>query len=229
MNERVLIVDDEKNIVDVLSYALDKEGFCVEKSYDGLDAVHKIESFKPQILILDIMLPSLSGYDICRRLDNENIYVLMLTAKSDIVDKVIGLELGADDYITKPFDIREVIARVKSLSRRFKKSSAAADTEGVIQIDEFLLDSKQRTVTVETQEIEFAVKEFELLKLLISNPKKVFTREQLLNMIWEMDYFGGTRTVDTHVQRVRKKLGDKYQNLIVTVHGVGYKGVANIL
>ncbi len=227
--EKVLIVDDEKSIVDVLSYALDKEGFCVEKSYDGLDAVNKIESFKPQILILDIMLPSLSGYDICRKLDNKNIYVLMLTAKNDIVDKVLGLELGADDYITKPFDIREVIARVKSLSRRFKKAFAPTDTDGIIQIDEFLLNSIQRTVTVGNHEIEFAAKEFELLKLLISNPKKVFTREQLLNIIWETDYFGGTRTVDTHIQRVRKKLGNKYQNLIATVHGVGYKGVTNVL
>ena len=225
MNEKVLIVDDEKSIVDVLSYALDKEGFCVEKAYDGLDALEKIKSFNPQILILDLMLPALNGYDICKKLNSDNICILMLSAKNDIVDKVLGLELGADDYITKPFDIREVIARVKSLSRRYRKISSQSNPADIIQIDHMVLDSKQRTVVINNVEIDFAAKEFDLLMLFLSNPKQVFTRDRLLDMIWDMEYFGGTRTVDTHIQRIRKKLGEKYQNLIVTVHGIGYKGV----
>lgn len=229
MNEKVLLIDDEESIVSVLSYALKKEGFIIEKAYDGQEALDKIKNFKPDIIILDLMLPVINGYDICKKIESENIGIIMLTAKDDIVDKVIGLELGADDYLTKPFDIREIIARVKALSRRFKKVSSPKDDSNsngnVITIDKLILDAKQHMVTIDGMQIDFALKEFELLYLLLANINIVFSRDQLLNEIWNMDYLGGTRTVDTHIQRIRKKLGVKYQNLIATVHGIGYKGV----
>ena len=228
MEEKVLIVDDEKSIVEVLSYALKKEGFYIEKAYDGAEAIDKMKSFKPQIILLDLMLPKISGYEFCKQIDCEDIGIIMLTAKNDIVDKVLGLELGADDYITKPFDIRELIARVKSLSRRFKKSNAEYKNDELIKIDEFTLNPVERTVTINNGEIDFTSKEFDLLYLLLSNVNVAYSRDKLLDLVWNMEYFGGTRTVDTHVQRIRKKLGSKYENLITTMHGVGYKGVKEI-
>lgn len=228
MEERVLVVDDEKSIVDVLSYALNKEGFTVDKAYDGLEALDKVKSYKPQIVILDLMLPKMNGYDVCKQLNNEEIGIIMLTAKNDIVDKILGLELGADDYITKPFDIREIIARVKSLARRFKKTSIESNNNEQIIIEDFILNPEERTVIIDGSQVEFTAKEFELIYLLLSNPNIAFSRDKLLDLVWDMDYFGGTRTVDTHIQRIRKKLGDKYQNLIITMHGVGYKGVTEL-
>lgn len=225
MNEKVLLVDDEESILNVLSYALKKEGFCTEKAYDGREALDKVKSFNPDILILDLMLPVISGYDVCKKLNGKNIGIIMLTAKDDIVDKLLGLELGADDYLTKPFDIREIIARVKSLSRRFKKLSLKEENNNIIVIDDLIINPVQHTVTIKGIELDFTLKEFELLYLLQSNANIAYSRDQLLNIIWDMDYIGGTRTVDTHIQRIRKKLGEKYQNLIVTVHGLGYKGV----
>lgn len=228
MEERVLVVDDEKSIVDVLSYALNKEGFTVDKAYDGLEALDKVKSYKPQIVILDLMLPKMNGYDVCKQLNNEEIGIIMLTAKNDIVDKILGLELGADDYITKPFDIREIIARVKSLARRFKKTSIESNNNEQIIIEDFILNPEERTVIIDGSQVEFTAKEFELIHLLLSNPNIAFSRDKLLDLVWDMEYFGGTRTVDTHIQRIRKKLGDKYQNLIITMHGVGYKGVTEL-
>lgn len=228
MNEKILIVDDEKTILDVLTYALKKEGYIVERAYDGQEALDKIKSFKPQIVILDLMLPIINGYDVCKKIENKNIGIIMLTAKNDIVDKILGLELGADDYLTKPFDIREIIARVKSLSRRFKKITYEKSDKSVISINEFSLNQKQRVVTIQNIKSEFTSMEFDLLYLLLSNPNTAYSREQLLDMVWGMEYIGGTRTIDTHIQRVRKKLGSKYQNLIQTVHGIGYRGVDEI-
>jgi len=228
MSEKVLIVDDEKSIVDVLSYTLRKEGYEVERAYDGKTALEKVCSFEPQIVILDLMLPIMNGYDVCRKLEGKNVGIIMITAKNDIVDKVLGLELGADDYLTKPFDIREVIARVKSLSRRFKKTISENGNVDIINIKEFSLNFKHRIVSIKEKEIDFTVKEFEILYLLLSNPNIAYSRDQLLDLIWGIDYFGGTRTVDTHVQRVRKKLGEEYENLIITVHGIGYKGIGEV-
>jgi len=229
MNEKVLIVDDEKNILDVLTYALRKEEYIVERAYDGQEALDKIKTFKPHIIILDLMIPVVSGYDVCKKIESENIGIIMLTAKSDIVDKILGLELGADDYLTKPFDIREVLARVKSLTRRFKKTKAENYVEDSISIDELNISLRQRTVALKHRKLEFTAMEFDLLYLFLSNPNRAYSREQLLDIVWGMEYLGGTRTVDTHVQRVRKKLGSKYQNLIQTVHGIGYRGVDEIV
>jgi two-component system alkaline phosphatase synthesis response regulator PhoP len=171
------------------------------------------------------MLPIINGYDVCKKLENENIGIIMLTAKNDIVDKIVGLELGADDYLTKPFDLREVLARVKSLARRFKKTTDDKSDDNLIIIKDFNINKKQRTVSIKNVKIDFTQMEFDLLYLLLLNPYVVYSRKRLLDIVWEMEYIGGTRTVDTHVQRVRKKLGDTYGDLIQTVHGVGYRGV----
>lgn len=225
MEEKILLVDDEESILNVLSYALNKEGYKTEKAYDGQEALDKFAVFKPDIVILDLMLPVISGYDVCKKIEDKNVGIIMLTAKNDIIDKLLGLELGADDYLTKPFDIRELIARVKSLSRRYKKIAAASVNNDFIIIDDFKIDYVERAVSIAGKELEFTAKEFELLYLLLSNINIVYTRDQLLDLVWNLEYAGGTRTVDTHIQRVRKKLGDKYEKLIVTIHGVGYKGV----
>lgn len=229
MNEKILIVDDEKSILDVLTYALKKEGYLIERAYNGEEALNKVKSFNPNIVILDLMLPIINGYEVCRKLENENIGILMLTAKNDIVDKILGLELGADDYLTKPFDIREVLARVKSLSRRFKKATIEKQNNEVITIEGLNINEKQRSVTINNKLIEFTQTEFDLLYLLLSNPNIAYSREQLLDIVWGLEYIGGTRTVDTHIQRIRRKLGHTYQSLIHTVHGLGYKGVDEIL
>lgn len=229
MNEKILIVDDEKSILNVLTYALKKEGYHIERAYDGQEALDKVKSFNPHIVILDLMLPVINGYDVCKKLEGENIGIIMLTAKNDIVDKILGLELGADDYLTKPFDIREVIARVKSLSRRFKKTVNEKNDNNIIDIADLHINQKQRTVSLKNLQLDFTPMEFDLLYLLLSNPNIVYSRDQLLNTVWGMDYIGGTRTVDTHIQRIRRKLGDNYQNLIHTIHGIGYKGVDELL
>ncbi|MGH4123987.1 MAG: response regulator transcription factor [Clostridium sp.] len=225
MNEKILVVDDEESILDVLTCALKREGYSVEKAYNGQEALDKVKSFKPHIIILDLMLPVINGYDVCKKLENENIGIIMLTAKNDIVDKIVGLELGADDYLTKPFDLREVLARVKSLARRFKKTTDEKSNDNLINIKDFNINKKQRTVSIRNVKIDFTQMEFDLLYLLLLNPNVVYSRVRLLDIVWDMEYIGGTRTVDTHIQRIRKKLGDIYENLIQTVHGVGYKGV----
>ena len=223
MQDKVLVVDDEKSILDVLVYALKREGYLVDTAYDGKEALHKVNSFNPNILILDLMLPEISGYEVCKKLEEKNIGIIMLTAKSDIVDKLLGLELGADDYLTKPFDMREVLARVRSLSRRLNKNTN--EKENVINIRNLTISPKERTVTIDNCPLELTSIEFDLLYLLLSNPNIVYSRDQLLDLVWRTEYFGGTRTVDTHIQRIRKKLGIDYQNLIQTVHGIGYRGV----
>ncbi|MBW9153932.1 response regulator transcription factor [Clostridium estertheticum] len=225
MNEKILVVDDEKSILDVLACALKREGYSVERAYDGQEALDKVKSFTPHIIILDLMLPVINGYDVCKKLEKENIGIIMLTAKNDIVDKLVGLELGADDYLTKPFDLREVIARVKSLVRRFKKTTDEKRNDNLINIKDFNINKKQRSVSVKSLKIDFTQMEFDLLYLFLLNPNVVYSRDRLLEIVWGMEYIGGTRTVDTHIQRIRKKLGYTYEKLIQTVHGVGYKGV----
>lgn len=228
MKEKVLVVDDEKNIAGTLVYALNKEGYIVETAYDGKEALQKVDEFKPDVIILDLMLPEIDGYEVCKRINKDNIGIIMLTAKTDIVDKILGLEFGADDYLTKPFDIREVLARVKSLIRRLNKSAYENEKEEVIKMNKFIINKSQRQAFINDKEIEFTAMEFDLVYLLLSNINVAYSREQLLDKVWGLDYLGGTRTVDTHVQRIRKKLGEEYQGLIQTVHGVGYKG-ANIV
>ena len=223
---KVLVVDDEASISSAIAYALGREGFTVETAADGEEALRQVAAFQPEVMVLDVMMPKLNGYEVCKRLDDSNRpAVMLLTVKNDIVDKVLGLELGADDYMTKPFDIRELIARVKALARRSHRQELPvpdATAEGRIELGALWIDVSSRTVKVAGQELELTPKEFDLLTLLAGHPERVYTREALLEQVWEMDFAGGTRTVDIHVQRLRKKLGDQ-QELIQTVYGIGYK------
>jgi len=223
MHETIMVIEDEKAISDAIAYALKREGYKVEVIDRGDTAVKRLSEIQPDAIILDVMLPGLDGYDVLKKLPAKGkIGVIMLTAKEDIVNKVLGLELGADDYLTKPFDMRELLARLKSLIRRMQQAGEK------IEQDEFLLGGvkvniTRRSVIVNGQKLELTPKEFELIALLVSNPDRVYSREQLLDLVWGMDYFGGTRTVDIHVQRLRKKLGTEHSDIIQTVHSIGYK------
>ncbi|MWV44113.1 response regulator [Paenibacillus sp. HJL G12] len=225
--KRVLVVDDEESIRSAITYALKREGFEVATAADGEEALQKVSSFRPDMLVLDVMMPKLNGYEVCRRLENvKGLGILLLTVKNDIVDKVLGLELGADDFMSKPFDIRELVARVKSVVRRLDKGSEAApssDSE-VYRLEELKVDTVRRTADIAGESLELTPKEFDLLALLVSHAGRVYTREDLLELVWGMEYFGGTRTVDIHIQRLRKKLGDA-QYLLQTVYGIGYKAM----
>jgi len=227
MTTRILVADDEPGIASAVAYALRREGFEVMVAADGEQALAAVASFQPHVLLLDVMMPKLSGFDVCRRLTAEGRPgIILLTVKNDIVDKVLGLELGADDYMTKPFDIRELLARTNALLRRLEASKNAAAPPPGIEIDGLIIRKESRTVTCEGRPIELTPKEFELLALLLERPDRAFTRDELLELVWDLDYEGGTRTVDIHIQRLRKKLGPKYATLLQTVFGVGYKGAA---
>ncbi|NTW71716.1 MAG: response regulator transcription factor [Eubacteriaceae bacterium] len=223
MNERILVVDDEKSINDLIRLDLEFEGYIVDSAFDGLEAISKADSFNPDLIILDVMLPKMSGFDVCKKINAEkSIPIILLTAKTDIIDRVLGLELGADDYITKPFDNRELLARIKALLRRSKNT--IEPEQDIIFNDEITIILNERKVLVNNNEVHLTPKEFELLFLLISNPEQVFSRESLLEKVWGYDYFGDTRTVDMHIQRIRKKISDYAKhNYIQTVFGVGYK------
>lgn len=225
MKEKIMVIEDEQKIADAIAYALKREGYTVEVVYRGDEAVNTIQAFTPDAIILDVMLPGMDGYEILKKLkDTDSIGVIMLTAKEDIVNKVLGLELGADDYMTKPFDMRELLARLKSLIRRMQKIERKQETSK-ITLSGIELTLSHRTAFAGGTMLELTPKEYDLLKLLISSPNRVFTREQLLDLVWGMDYFGGTRTVDIHIQRLRKKLGSSYSDTIQTVHGMGYKAL----
>lgn len=227
MEEKILIVDDEIGIVNALSYAFTKEGYKTEVARDGEEALKKLSSFQPSVLILDIMMPKMNGYEVCKQVSSrKDLGILLLSAKNDIVDKVLGFEFGADDYITKPFDIREVVVRVKSVFRRLKKNTE--QQVSMIRIRDLEVIGEQRKVILRDKHMELTPKEFDLLYLLLSNTEKVYERDQLLNLVWGIDYAGGTRTVDIHVQRLRSKLGEPYQQLIQTVYGIGYKAIGDI-
>ncbi|WP_213818777.1 response regulator transcription factor [Garciella nitratireducens] len=225
MNEKILVVDDEPSITDLIKLDLEFEGYQVETAYDGREALEKVENFHPDLIILDIMLPHITGYEVCRKVNEKyNIPIILLTAKTDIVDKVLGLELGADDYITKPFDNRELLARVKALIRRISNPQKEDNNE-VIENGDLKIIPNERKVLLKDKEIHLTPKEYDLLYLLAQHPEQVFPRENLLEKIWGYDYFGDTRTVDMHIQRIRKKIGDHSSNpkYLQTVFGVGYK------
>ncbi len=225
MNEKVLVIEDEKNIADAITYALRREGYTAETVYRGDTALQKLEEFLPDAVILDVMLPGMDGYEILKKLqDKGRMGVIMVTAKEDIVNKILGLELGADDYITKPFDMRELLARLKSLLRRMPKEERKQEASEIV-LGGILLNTAKRTAFAGEQPLELTPKEYDLLALLLSHPERVYTREQLLDIIWGMNYIGGTRTVDIHVQRVRKKLGKDFEDVIQTVYGIGYKAL----
>jgi two-component system alkaline phosphatase synthesis response regulator PhoP len=225
MKEKVLVIEDEQRIADAIVYALRREGYTVEAVYHGEEAIGKLQDFGPDAIILDVMLPGMDGYEILKKLqDKGRIGVIMLTAKEDIVNKILGLELGADDYMTKPFDMRELLARLKSLLRRMQKAEVKYENAD-INLGGIELRVSHRTAYAGGAVLDLTPKEYDLLRLLLSSPDRVFTREQLLDLVWGMDYYGGTRTVDIHIQRLRKKLGEDHNEIIQTVHGIGYKAL----
>ncbi len=225
MNGKIMIIEDEQKIADAIAYALKREGYMVEVVYHGDAALEKLSEFRPDAIILDVMLPGMDGYDILKKLQNEEaIGVIMLTAKEDIVNKVLGLELGADDYMTKPFDMRELLARLKSLLRRIQTTEKRQELD-TISLGEVELHLNKRTAYAGNKRLELTPKEYDLLALLVSSPDRVYSREQLLDLVWGMEYIGGTRTVDIHIQRLRKKLGPDFSTIIQTLHGIGYKAL----
>ena len=222
-NGKVLVVDDDEHIRELASLYLEKEGFEVSCAVDGATAVKKIQQVHPNLVVLDLMLPGFSGYDVCKQVRLEsNVPIIMLTARDDDVDKIVGLELGADDYLTKPFNPRELVARVKAILRRADTAAATPGAVAAIRVGELTSDKQRREVRVGERELTLRTKEFDLLATLAENAGIVLTREQLLDRVWGYNFYGETRTVDVHVQHVRARLADSGLG-IMTVRGVGYK------
>lgn len=222
MIQKILIIEDEKPIVDILTYGLKKEGFLVRSAGTGAEGMKKAKEERPTLILLDWMLPDLNGPDVCKMISEQyNVPIIMLTAKSNIDDKLYGLQMGADDYITKPFDLREVIARIRTVLRRSGQTEEEG-TEAQLKFDGEISE-RERTVRKDGQLIDLTPKEFDLLLFLVKHPKQVYTREALLEQLWDYSYLGDSRTVDIHIQRLRKKLGMDKQ--LITVFGVGYKYV----
>lgn len=224
-NAKILIIEDDAPIADLLSYGLSIEGFQPRIASSGAAGMTELQMFKPDLLLLDWMLPDQSGLDICKKVTSEyNIPIFMITAKSDITDKVLGLEFGADDYITKPFDLREVIARIRTILRRIDQSNHKDQSElhtEFIRFRHIEIWPEERLVNKNNQPIELTPKEYDLLMTMVRNPGRTFSRSDLLDVVWGYHFAGDTRTVDTHIQRLRKKLD--ITDDIVTVFGIGYK------
>jgi DNA-binding response OmpR family regulator len=221
MTRRILVADDERGISGPLAYAFRKEGYEVATAGDGEEALRLVPEFRPDVLVLDVSMPKMSGYEVCRRLGNRTgMGIILLTVKNDVADKIAGLELGADDYMTKPFDLRELIARVKALIRRLetKPEEPARLAFGALSLDPIA-----RAAEWNGRPLELTPKEFDVLALMLAHPNRVFTRDELLDAVWGFEYASGTRTVDIHIQRLRKKLGDDGPRMLQTVYGVGYK------
>lgn len=221
--EKILVVDDDPNICELLRLYLEKEGYAVEIVNDGMSAVETFQSIQPDLVLLDIMLPKLDGWQVCREIRRfSDKPIIMLTAKGETFDKVLGLELGADDYVVKPFEAKEVVARVKAVLRRTANSSSEQIKE--VRYDKLVINLTNYELRVNGKQIDTPPKELELIYHLASNPNRVFTRDQLLDEVWGFDYYGDSRTVDVHVKRLREKLegvSDKWA--LKTVWGVGYK------
>ena len=222
MPRKVLIVEDDRNIADLLRLYLEKEGMDCQVAGDGLVGLEKFNQFQPDILLLDIMLPGMDGWSVCRKVrESSKVPIIMLTAKGELEDKVSGLEMGADDYITKPFEMKEVLARVHAVLRRFGEED---QVEKKLSFDKLVINLDSYELLVDGKRVDTPPKELELLFHLASAPNRVFTRNQLLDEVWGFDYFGDSRTVDVHVKRLREKLeGVSEQWCLKTVWGVGYK------
>lgn len=226
MNKKVLVVDDEKPIADIVKFNLIKEGYDVNIAYDGEEAMKKVFQYEPDLILLDIMLPKIDGFQVCKKIrESFDTPILMLTAKEEEVDKVLGLELGADDYITKPFSIRELMARVKANMRRNAPLKNDHNSKGnIITSGELSIDLNKYEVTKRSEVVELTLREFELLKYLATQEDQVFSREQLLEDVWGYEYYGDIRTVDVTVRRLREKVEDNSSNpkYILTKRGIGY-------
>lgn len=227
MRRKILVVDDEKSISDIIKFNLLKEGYDVEVAEDGDEALKKVYLEEPDLILLDVMLPKLDGFQVCRKVrESFNTPIIMLTAKEEEVDKVLGLELGADDYITKPFGMRELMARVKANLRRIEIDHKVAkdDKSVIIKSGNLSIDLERYEVKKENTIIELTLREYELLKFMASKENQIFTREQLLKDVWGYEYFGDIRTVDVTIRRLREKIEDDSSNpkFIMTKRGVGY-------
>ncbi len=224
MNRKILVVDDEKPISDIIRFNLEREGFDVNVAFDGEEALKKVYQFQPDLILLDLMLPKLDGFQVCKKVrESFNMPILMLTAKEEEVDKVLGLELGADDYITKPFGMRELIARVKANLRRIDVDKTG-NQNNIIMSGNLSIDLDKYEVKKGDEIIDLTLREFELLKFLATQENQVFTREQLLKDVWGYEYYGDIRTVDVTVRRLREKIEDDSSSpkYILTKRGVGY-------
>lgn len=227
--QKILIVDDDENIAELLSLYLTKECFETKMVYDGAQALEANETFEPDLILLDLMLPTIDGYEVCREVrKTSSVPIIMLSAKGETFDKVLGLELGADDYIIKPFDSKELVARVKAVLRRTSpaqkpQSGALKQTGNFVEYPDLVVNLTNYSVIYKGKSVEMPPKELELLYFLASSPNQVFTREQLLDHIWGYEYIGDTRTVDVHIKRVRAKINDHESWALTTVWGIGYK------
>ena len=220
--ERILVVDDEANIIDLVKLYLEREGFKVESASDGAIACEKIQADEPDLVVLDIMLPEMDGFEVCRKTRTfSEVPIIMLTARDEDFDKIVGLELGADDYMTKPFNPRELVARVKAILRRVDRVERV--DEKPLHVGDIKIDPARREVIVAGEPKELRAKEFDLLMTFFEHRGIVLTREQLLNLVWGFDFYGQTRTVDVHVAHVRKRIAGSQSVRIETVTGVGYK------
>lgn len=225
---KILVVDDESHIVELVRFNLESNGYLVVEASDGKEALAKAKEESPDLILLDLMLPIIDGTEVCKMLKSDSstnsIPIIMLTAKSDEMDKIIGLEIGADDYITKPFSLRELLARVKAVLRR-RTDIKIKEIDKVMRVEDLVIDEEKHEVLKNEKKLDLTLKEFELLNILAKNRGKVLSRNYLLDEIWGYDYFGETRTVDVHIRHLRKKIEDDDKNPkhIETIRGVGYK------
>ena len=222
---KILIVDDDNNIAELISLYLMKECYDTRIENDGESALKAFSSWQPNLILLDLMLPGIDGYQVCREIRHtSDVPIIMLSAKGEIFDKVLGLELGADDYMIKPFDTKELVARVKAVLRRFKPSKPAVDANTkYVEYPDLIINQTNYSVMYKDHTVDMPPKELELLYFLASSPNQVFTREQLLDHFWGYEYIGDTRTVDVHIKRLREKIKDNEFWSIATVWGIGYK------
>ncbi len=222
--ETILVVDDQANIISLAKMYLEKEGYHVESATDGAEALRKVDELQPALVVLDLMLPQVDGWEVCRRVRaTSDLPIIMLTARDDDIDKIVGLELGADDYMTKPFNPRELVARVKAVLRRTVPTDRPAKA---VRLGDLTMDPARREASIAGEPISLRTKEFDLLLALVEHKGIVLSREQLLDLVWGFDFFGQTRTVDVHIAHLRHKLADS-QVAIETVWGVGYKLVSD--
>lgn len=228
--QKILIVDDDENIAELISLYLTKECFDTKMVYNGEDALRAFDTYQPNLILLDLMLPGIDGYQVCRELrSTSQVPIIMLSAKGEIFDKVLGLELGADDYMIKPFDSKELVARVKAVLRRYQlpvqmpASSVSEQHGNFVEYPDLIVNLTNYSVIYNGHSIELPPKELELLYFLASSPNQVFTREQLLDHIWGYEYIGDTRTVDVHIKRLREKIKGNDKWALTTVWGIGYK------
>ena len=224
--QKILIVDDDNNIAELISLYLVKECFETKICNDGETAINTFDTFKPNLVLLDLMLPGIDGYQVCRELRTKSqVPVIMLSAKGEVFDKVLGLEMGADDYMEKPFDSKELVARVKAVLRRYKPQvqEVQESDDKVVRYPDLEINMTNYSVTYMGERVDMPPKELELLYFLAASPNHVFTREQLLDQIWGYEYIGDTRTVDVHINRLREKLNDHDKWRLATIWGIGYK------